>query len=426
MSQNYHRRHSRWYEVIIFNFWFQLIIGFLLVVLLPQWLRYGGWVDSLTFKVGSNINTLYANSVAFILSFLILRKLYQFPGARNMTYIFPVIAANWLFIIAILFFMRAEYARSIVASSYIFANLWAFAGFFLGKRYYTPKIALIPFGTADQLYQITDIDISSLKVPTLQDRRFDALVTDLHYPMPNEWQKFLAECTLSRIPIYHSQQFIEQFTGRVKLDRLSENTYGSLYPSPVYELFKRIMEFLMSIILIPLWLPIILITGIIIKIDSPGPIFFKQTRVGLGNRDFTVYKLRSMRTDSEKNGAQFASKNDSRITRVGKFIRKTRIDELPQFINIIKGEMSLIGPRPEQRSFVEEFEKDIPFYTYRHIIKPGVTGWAQVTQGYAASEDETRIKLEHDFYYIKNFSFWLDVLILLKTIRIILTKKGAR
>ena len=115
-----------------------------------------------------------------------------------------------------------------------------------------------------------------------------------------------------------------------------------------------------------------------------------------------------------------------RVTRVGKFIRKTRIDELPQFINVLKGDMSLIGPRPEQRAFVDQFEIDIPFYTYRHVVRPGITGWAQVTQGYAASEDETRIKLEHDFYYIKNFSLWLDILIVFKTIRTMLTGFGAR
>jgi len=130
--------------------------------------------------------------------------------------------------------------------------------------------------------------------------------------------------------------------------------------------------------------------------------------------------------DSEKSGAQFAQANDMRVTRVGKFIRKTRIDELPQFFNILKGDMSLIGPRPEQRTFVEQFEKEIPFYAYRHVVRPGITGWAQVTQGYAADADETRIKLEHDFYYIKNFSLWLDILIVLKTIRTMLTGFGAR
>ena len=169
-----------------------------------------------------------------------------------------------------------------------------------------------------------------------------------------------------------------------------------------------------------------LITGIVIKLESDGPMFFIQERVGQGNKDFKVYKLRSMCKDSEKDGAQFAQADDMRITRVGHFIRKTRLDEIPQFINVLKGDMSLIGPRPEQRAFVNQFEEEIPFYSYRHVVKPGITGWAQVVHGYAADADDTRVKIEHDFYYIKHFSLWLDILIVVKTIRTILTGFGAR
>ena len=134
----------------------------------------------------------------------------------------------------------------------------------------------------------------------------------------------------------------------------------------------------------------------------------------------------SMVSDSEKDGAKFAQTNDERITKIGKFIRQTRIDELPQFFNILKGDMSLIGPRPEQKVFVEQFEQAIPFYNYRHIVKPGLSGWAQVTQGYASDTEETQVKIEYDFYYIKNFSFLLDLVTIAKTIRIIMTGFGAR
>jgi len=189
---------------------------------------------------------------------------------------------------------------------------------------------------------------------------------------------------------------------------------------------KRLMDITLVVISAPLWLPVMLITGVLIKLESSGPMFFVQERVGQGNRPFNVYKLRSMCKDSEKNGAQFAAANDMRITRVGKVIRKTRIDEIPQFINVLKGDMSLIGPRPEQRVFVEQFEEEIPFYAYRHVVKPGITGWAQVVHGYAADADDTRVKIEHDFYYIKHFSLWLDILIIFKTIRTMLTGFGAR
>ncbi|PWD82164.1 glycosyl transferase [Ignatzschineria ureiclastica] len=352
--------------------------------------------------------------------------MHQFPGSRTIAFLFPTIAASWLLVIATLFFLRADYARSILAMSYIFANLWAICGFFIGRRYYTTKLALLPFGNISELKAHPHINTNVLKVPNLENRRYDAVVADLQSEIPAEWLKFLAECTLARIPVYDAKQLTERVTGRVKLNTLSENIYGVLYPSPIYELVKRWIEFLAVLITAPLWLPIMLITGIIIKLESPGSMFFTQNRVGLGNQDFTVYKLRSMCQNSEKEGAQFAKANDMRITRVGKFIRKTRIDEIPQFLNVLKGDMSLIGPRPEQRTFVEQFEKEISFYAYRHVVRPGITGWAQVTQGYAADTDETRIKLEHDFYYIKHFSLWLDILIVFKTIKTMLTGFGAR
>lgn len=219
---------------------------------------------------------------------------------------------------------------------------------------------------------------------------------------------------------------MESLTGRVKINHLSENIFGELLPSALYSGLKRIIETLLVLSLMPLWLPVMLITGIIIKLESEGPMFFIQERVGQGNKDFKVYKLRSMCKDSEKDGAQFAQANDMRITRVGHFIRKTRLDEIPQFINILKGDMSLIGPRPEQRAFVNQFEKEIPFYSYRHVVKPGISGWAQVVHGYAADAEDTKVKIEHDFYYIKHFSLWLDILIVVKTIKTILTGFGAR
>ena len=149
-------------------------------------------------------------------------------------------------------------------------------------------------------------------------------------------------------------------------------------------------------------------------------------RIGEGGKPYTIYKFRSMTIDAEDEGPAFAVKNDVRVTRVGRFIRKMRLDELPQFLNIIKGEMSLIGPRPEQERFASQYRRSISCYSYRQMVKPGITGWAQVTHGYTADRDSTEVKLEHDLYYIKHFSIWLDLLISLKTFRTILTGFGAR
>ena len=189
---------------------------------------------------------------------------------------------------------------------------------------------------------------------------------------------------------------------------------------------KQALEALMVVASLPLTLPLMLATALAIRLESPGPVLFVQNRVGRGGRKFKIYKFRSMVCDSEKHGAQLAQEGDARVTRTGRFIRKTRLDELPQFWNIIKGDMALIGPRPEQKAFVQQFEQSIPFYGYRHIVRPGLSGWAQVMQGYAGNTDETQVKIEHDFYYIKHFSFALDVLILFKTLKTIITGFGAR
>jgi lipopolysaccharide/colanic/teichoic acid biosynthesis glycosyltransferase len=164
----------------------------------------------------------------------------------------------------------------------------------------------------------------------------------------------------------------------------------------------------------------------LIKIDSKGSAFFRQTRVGLYGQSFPVIKLRSMRTDAEKGGAQWATKDDPRITRIGKFIRKVRIDELPQTWSVLKGHMSFVGPRPEVPQFVADLEDKLPFYAERHMVKPGITGWAQINYPYGASIEDSRHKLEYDLYYAKNYTPFLDLLILLQTLRVILWPEGAR
>lgn len=427
MHNKYQRRHSRLYEVILLNSWFQMALGYLLVVVLPGWMRWGA--NLFVWPLPDvQLNTMLANTVAYILCYYSLHKFKRYPGTRTLPFILPTVLLSWLLVFAVLLFLREEkYARQVLISSSLLALFWSFAGYFLGRRYSRVKLALVPFGRALELVGNKNAEIVQLQRPDLEGRRYDGIVVDLHAAdLPDAWERFLAQCTLARIPVYHSQQMIESLTGRVRVEHLSENMFGELLPSASYALIKRTLETLLVLLTLPLWLPVMLITGLIIKLESEGPMFFVQERVGQGNRDFKVYKLRSMCKDSEKDGARFASANDMRITRVGKFIRKTRLDEIPQFINVLKGEMSLIGPRPEQRAFVQQFDTLVPFYAYRHVVKPGITGWAQVVHGYAADAEDTRIKLEHDFYYIKRFSLWLDILITVKTIRTILTGFGAR
>lgn len=187
---------------------------------------------------------------------------------------------------------------------------------------------------------------------------------------------------------------------------------------------KRLLDIAVSLLLLIFTSPLWLLTALAIKLESAGPVFFQQRRTGLFNQEFNILKFRSMCQDAEKDGARWASKNDSRITRVGNFIRKTRIDELPQLINVLKGEMSIVGPRPEREVFIHELEKHVPFYRFRHTVKPGVTGLAQVRYTYGASVEDAMHKHRHDIYYIKHQSVWMDMRILLDTVRIVLTGQG--
>jgi lipopolysaccharide/colanic/teichoic acid biosynthesis glycosyltransferase len=204
------------------------------------------------------------------------------------------------------------------------------------------------------------------------------------------------------------------------------NGFGLLH-EPVHGRIKRLFDLILSSILLIISIPLMLLTGILILVvGRPGSLIYKQRRTGRNGNVFTLYKLRTMYLNAEDGGAQWASKNDNRIIPFGHFIRRFRIDELPQLFNIITGEMSFIGPRPERPEFIVNLEKNIPFYTLRHLVKPGLTGWAQVCYPYGASIDDAREKLEYDLYYIKNQSIWLDLVIVLRTIRVVLHGFGGR
>ncbi len=203
-------------------------------------------------------------------------------------------------------------------------------------------------------------------------------------------------------------------------DGFSHNTRGSL------RRLKRASDLAAALVLLIPAFPVLALACAAVRLESRGPVIYTQRRVGLFDREFTVYKLRSMCTDAEQNGAVWAARNDPRVTRVGRFLRKTRIDELPQLWNVLRGDMSLIGPRPERPEFVARLAREIPFYGLRHTVKPGLTGWAQVCYPYGAGVDDARRKLEYDLYYIKNISLLLDFRILLKTVGVVLFPKGAR
>ena len=224
--------------------------------------------------------------------------------------------------------------------------------------------------------------------------------------------------------------FLERETGRVDLDTLNPSwlifSDGFASGQGIAAAAKRVFDIVSSLSLLIVTAPIVLLAAIAIKLESRGPALFRQTRVGLFNQRFELVKLRSMCLDAERDGSQWASENDPRITRVGRIIRKVRIDELPQLWMVLQGRMSFVGPRPEVPRFVEQLQAELPYYAERHMVKPGITGWAQINFPYGASTEDARHKLEYDLYYAKNYSLFLDLIILLQTLRVIIWSGGAR
>lgn len=259
-----------------------------------------------------------------------------------------------------------------------------------------------------------------------------SIVADLHDDKAPEWERSIAKAALQGIPVYHYRLIEEELTGEVRITHLRENDLGSLIPNLPYRTIKRVIDFFGALLAMPLLLPVMIIIAIAIKLDGRGPIIYRQERLGYRGENFTMVKFRTMRdravldhADARREDA-ITRDSDDRITSVGRFLRKSRLDELPQVWNILKGDMSWIGPRPEARALADWYEAEIPFYAYRHIVRPGITGWAQVNQGHVAGIEDVHTKLRLDFYYVKNLSLWLDILIGLKTMRVMFGGFGAK
>ena len=261
-------------------------------------------------------------------------------------------------------------------------------------------------------------------------KKFDVLVdfTDKLLRDPKITEKLL-QYKLEGLQYYNYLEFYETYENKLPISHLSpkwflENTGFEIYHNNFNLKAKRLLDLLFALLIGIFAAPVIVLAAIIVKLESKGPIFFIQERIGEGNKKFNIVKFRSMTTDAEKDGPQWASKNDNRVTKFGKIMRATRIDELPQLWNVLRGEMSFVGPRPEREFFIQQLEKEIPYYNLRHTVKPGLTGWAQVMYPYGASVEDAYRKLQYDLYYIKHHSIPFDVKVLLKTVTIVIFGKG--
>ena len=329
------------------------------------------------------------------------------------------------FLAIFLLLTRTYYSRSFLLAAFFTTIAWLILGRWLQQKYFLPKLAVEPGALDPAVLGCGKVRWLPLSSPEISDDAIDGLVVSGSCRDP-EWQRLETQCALEGIPVYYGTLVEEHIYGRISPERLSTGQLTEFKPRRLYAPVKRILDLVISLLAAPFLLVLVLALAVVIKLDSPGPIFFVQPRVGQGERVFRMIKFRSMRKTDDAIEARFAAAGDDRVTKVGRFLRRTRLDELPQIWNVLKGDMSLVGPRPEQLGFVREFEKEIPFYGYRHLVKPGISGWAQINLGYAACVEETKEKLQFDLYYAKNSSLWLDLVILWRTLRIMVSGFGAR
>jgi lipopolysaccharide/colanic/teichoic acid biosynthesis glycosyltransferase len=412
---------------------YMVLAGMLIAILLPMGINY--LATGIPATRPAQYNTALGSCVALILGVLGYRRLHIFPGIAAGGYIVISLSVTFGALAIAFLLMRIDYSRAQFLGSYLLSlcvYLFIHQKVAIHRRL---QLGVVPSAATLNLPRFPSVDWIMLDCRQ-QDSTpsVDAIIADLHTNHDDAWDKQITRFVLSGVPVYHFKQAIEQMSGRVEIHHLSENTLGSLNPNDVYLKAKGVFDTILAALLLILLSPVILIIGFVVILDSPGPALFRQQRVGYRGVPFTAYKIRTMRveplqamsSDQEACQASLTQKDDPRITRFGSFLRRTRLDELPQLINIVRGEMSLIGPRPVTIPISKWYEKEVPFFHYRHLIKPGITGWAQINQGYGGNDiDSGREKVSLDFYYVKNFSLWLDLLIAVRTARTMISGHGA-
>ncbi|GAA4007209.1 sugar transferase [Sphingomonas humi] len=407
----------------------QLLGALLVAALLPLLFRLVVTPDALWI---SSFNAFWANLVAVCLALWLRLSVEPYPGIRSSLVILPTCAAAHGVVLAFFFFTRLPYDRVAFIAGFALHVAWFYFVYFAVQRRTILQIGVVPLGAWTRLVELEGVSWIKLDQPEMElAARCDAIVADFSADLSPTWEAFLADAALAGLIVYQVKPLAESLTGRVEIDHLSENSFGSLVPARGYFHLKTLIDFLAALMSLPVLLPVMVGAAIAILLDDGGPVFFRQRRIGHRGTPFDVVKFRTMRVETRDAGvdarqAAMTGNFDPRITRVGAFLRKSRIDELPQVWNILRAEMSWIGPRPEAQVLSLWYVGEIPFYRYRHVVKPGITGWAQTNQGHVAEVEEIHRKLQYDFYYIKYFSPFLDVLILFKTVKTMMTGFGAR
>ncbi len=406
----------------------QFVTTVLLAVILPVTLRWG--INFEMWLKPEQVTTLVAAPAAILLGLVGVRQISSVPGARETYYLAPVMGVSFAIVLAVMLLIRVDYNRFLFPTALAVSIVWVFLTYALSERVRRSRFAIVPGGAADALSRLPAAEWVPMTSPALPPGRLDGVAVDLRGQLDGEWERFIADCALSGVRVFHEAQLRESLSGQVEIMHLSENTLGSINPNAGYIKLKQGIDWVMALLALIVLSPFGLILAALVKLDSPGPVIFRQQRMGFRGVPFTMYKFRTM-FDAAGNAppardSAITVDGDKRVTRLGRFLRRSRIDELPQLINILRGEMSWIGPRPEAVALSQWYEGELPFYRYRHIVRPGITGWAQINQGHVADIDEVHQKLHYDFYYIKNFTPWLDIVIVLRTLGVMLSGFGSR
>lgn len=413
-------RHNRWYEKLFLSPALGHAIGLVIVLAGAQLICY----RTLWPQDRNQAITLVLLSSLYLINFYLTQHIARFAGGRAFAWTLGTTLFSAALVVATVLLFRIGYARGTLFTGLILTLLVQCLSIHINQRFRHLKLVVIPSQRYAPMPESRNVQWRPLERPDLQSCRYDGLVVDMDAQLDDDWIRFISHCNIAGLPVLDYRKVLENLQGKVDLASLKSADLGALQPSPLYLPAKRALDLALSLMILPVVIPVCLLVALLIRLDSPGPALFVQERVGRGNRTFRMYKFRSMRPE-HCDTPQFADEDAYRITRLGGFIRKFRIDELPQIFNVLKGDMSLIGPRPEQPAFVTRFEERVPYYSYRHIIRPGITGWAQVSHGYTTDTESTREKVEHDLYYIKNLSPGLDLLILMRTIKTVVTGFGA-
>jgi lipopolysaccharide/colanic/teichoic acid biosynthesis glycosyltransferase len=377
--------------------------------------------------IGDYSHTTLMVFLSVILAHLFVQQLTRYPGESALSTTLPAVSAAFGLVVLVIALTHAPYSRGLLIAGYTLCVLW-YAGIVAAKRsYLRPRLAVVPQGNAASFSHLGGADWHRLSAPSFEIvKKVDGVVADLDADLNEEWRAFLTTCAVTGIPVYDSTRLNELTTGQVDLEHMSDIGFEALLPHRSYLMVKTVADYVFAVLVLPFALIVITLAVIAVRLESKGEAIFVQKRVGYRGRIFNCYKIRSMRVNQPGDAPHFTSDGDPRITRVGRLIRKYRIDELPQIFNILKGEMSWIGPRPEAVPLSQTYERGVPFYHFRHSVKPGISGWAAIHQGNVAELDAATTKLRYDFFYIKNISLPLDVYIACKTVWILLTGFGAK